>query len=290
MEDQIVYISSQDARFPQEKAVAARLQNADPPVTGFYCRGNVELLQAPMIAVVGSRRATPYGRACARTIAAGLARCDFTIVSGMAAGIDAEAHWAALNAHRPTVAVLGCGVDVCYPQSNRALYDRIAQEGLLISEYPPTTPPRAYRFPQRNRIIASLSHGVVVAQAAARSGSLITATCADDVSTPVFAVPGPIFEKAYEGTNQLICDHAIMVRGHEDICAQLGVHFDTQTETVFPDDAMNRVWRALSKTPQPIQTVQSKVALDHQIFLFALTRLELTGFVTRSADGGVMRA
>jgi len=188
----------------------------DPPAVLFY-RGNLALLSRPMLGVVGTRRPTAYGKAACRYVTAGLCQAGFVIVSGLAQGIDAEAHRSALEQGGGTVAVLGGGIDQIYPRQNRPLYQQIAQSGLLLAEYAPGEPPRPGMFPERNRLISGLSLGVLIVEAAERSGSLITADCALEQGKEVFALPGPIFSRASAGPHQLIKQGAKLVTSVQDI-------------------------------------------------------------------------
>ena len=210
----ILSITKADPRYPQR---LAQIHSA-PEV--LYCRGNIELLQSTCFAVVGTRKVTPYGREAAELIIPPIARNGFTIVSGLALGIDAIAHQATLNAGGKTIAVLGSGVnDECIgPKTNFELaMDILKSDGLIISEYPNGFPANDKTFPQRNRIISGLSRGVLIVEADAKSGSLITAACAIDQNRDVFAVPGPIFSPRSAGTNQLIQKGAKLVRTAQDI-------------------------------------------------------------------------
>lgn len=196
------------------------LREIHQPPWVLYCLGNVRLLQTPAIGMVGTRKPTSYGRMAAFRLARELAERGFTVVSGMARGIDTEAHKGALQANGGTVAVLGCGIDIVYPPENKKLYETIAEKGLILSEYPPGTPVHAGLFPQRNRIISGLSKGVVVVEAPVRSGALITADFALEQSRDVFAVPGPIYQAQSGGTNRLIREGAKIVTDVEDILAE----------------------------------------------------------------------
>ncbi|MFD2612990.1 DNA-processing protein DprA [Paenibacillus gansuensis] len=191
-------------------------QTAQPPWV-LYARGDIGLLQLPLLAMVGTRTPTAYGRKAAEDLSAGLARRGFGVVSGLARGIDSTAHRGALLAGGATIAVLGTGIDVAYPPENRALYAEIAARGLVLSEYPAGTPSHPGMFPQRNRIIAGLSLGTVVIEAAVRSGSLITADQALEEARDVFAVPGPISSPKSQGALALIKQGAKLVTCAEDI-------------------------------------------------------------------------
>jgi DNA processing protein len=183
--------------------------------------GDVERLSLPAVAVVGARAATRYGREVAAQIAGDLSLAGVSVVSGMARGIDAAAHAAAVGNPGGTIAVLGSGVDVPYPRENAELWKRIGAVGLLLSEHPPGTRPLPAFFPVRNRIIAGMSSGTVVVEAARRSGSLITARLANDFGRDVFAVPGSIRSESSDGCHGLLRDGAILCRGAEDILTEL---------------------------------------------------------------------
>ncbi len=188
-----------------------------------HIRGDASLLLRPQVAIVGSRHPTAAGQRIARSIAGELAAAGFVITSGLARGIDTAAHEAALAAGGTTIAVCGAGLDTCYPAANRALFERIAQRGLLVSEFPPGVPPRAGHFPQRNRIISGLSRGVVVVEAAEGSGSLITAQRALEQGREVFAVPGSPLNPLAAGCLALIRQGATLVRGAADILPEIGI-------------------------------------------------------------------
>lgn len=199
-------------------------QIADPPPV-LYVTGRKELLATDCVAIVGSRASTGYGRRTAFSLARNLAP-SLTIVSGLALGIDTEAHSGALAVKGDTIAVLGCGLDVIYPYQNRRLYESIRDSGLLLSEYPLGTTPDGFRFPARNRIIAGLSLGVIVVEAARKSGSLITAQMALDSGREVFAVPGQVDSFKSEGTHWLLKQGAKLVQSAEDVFEEL--RFDSR--------------------------------------------------------------
>jgi DNA processing protein len=192
----------------------------DPPIV-LFARGRVELLDSISVAVVGTRRPTPYGLAVAERLSADLAHAGLTIVSGMARGIDSAAHKGALAAEGETVAVLGCGVDIVYPSENRKLAADIAAKGLIISEFPMGSVAFPQNFPIRNRIISGLSAGVLVVEGAQYSGSAITAKLAMDQGREVFAVPGNITSKPSWGPNLLIKQGARLVQDWNDVVVEL---------------------------------------------------------------------
>lgn len=182
------------------------------------------LTEASGVAVVGTRRCTRYGASLATAFGRAIAAAGWTTVSGLARGIDAAAHRGCLDGGGHAVAVLGSGVDVCYPAENRGLYDRIIESGgAVISEYPPGTPPDRWRFPARNRIITALSVAVVVVEAAEKGGALITARLGAEMGRPVFVVPGDVDRQASAGCNRLLKDGAHPVLGPDDLIAELSL-------------------------------------------------------------------
>ena len=193
---------------------------ADPPFL-LFALGRLEKLRLPIVAIVGSRDASRYGRDVAWKMARELSAAGVAVASGFARGVDAAAHEAALDGPGGTIAVLGCGIDVDYPREHRRLKEKLAEKQLLLSEHPPGTEPRPQNFPIRNRVIAGLSAGVVVVEASRRSGSLITARLATDFGRDVFAVPGSVFSETSVGTHALLKDGAILCRGAEDVLAEL---------------------------------------------------------------------
>ncbi len=195
-------------------------QIADPPAV-LYLQGNSALLNLPCVAMVGSRAATAYGKRTAYKLASDLARTGVTVVSGLALGIDGESHKGALSVGGGTVGVLGCGLDVVYPRQNKELYKKMRREALLITEYPLGVRPDGFRFPARNRIVAGLCRGVVVVEAAKKSGSLITAGMALDEGRDVFAVPGQIDSFKSSGTHWLLQQGAKLVQSAEDVLVEM---------------------------------------------------------------------
>ncbi|WP_019638090.1 DNA-processing protein DprA [Paenibacillus fonticola] len=193
------------------------MKEANRPPWVLYGKGHMKLLAAPSVAMVGTRIPTAYGRKVCMMLTEALCERGFAIVSGLARGIDGLCHEAALQSGGMTVAVLGTAIDVVYPPENTSLYEMIAEQGLILSEYPPGTPGHPGLFPQRNRIIAGLAHGTVVVEADARSGSLITADAALEAGRDVFAVPGPITSPKSRGTLNLIKQGAKLVTEPKDI-------------------------------------------------------------------------
>jgi DNA processing protein len=207
-------INFSDASYPE------LLREIPDPPPVLYTRGRQELLKSSCLAIVGSRAATAYGKRVCRSLAAEISPF-LTIVSGMALGIDTEAHAGALSGGGNTIAVLGTGLDIAYPEQNRRLYEQIGSHGLLVSEYPLGTKPEGFRFPARNRIIAGIGSGVLVVEAARKSGSLITAQIALDNGREVFAVPGQIDSLKSDGTHWLLKQGAKLVQSAQDVIEEL---------------------------------------------------------------------
>jgi DNA processing protein len=217
-----------------EPCYPAPLKNIHDPPPVLYVLGDPKMLDCRGIAMVGSRAATHYGRNVAAQLADGLVKKGFTVISGLALGIDTESHKGALAAGGRTIAVLGCGLDVIYPPSNHLLYKEIASSGAVVSEYPLGTQPDSFRFPARNRIISGLSLGVVVVEATKRSGSLITANHALEQGREVFAVPGRIDSMKSTGSHTLLQEGAKLVFNINDITEEIVPAMQMQPGTDLP--------------------------------------------------------
>src|SRR5688572_27285429 len=200
------------------------LREITNPPTCLWTRGDVALFGPAAIAVVGARAATREGLEIAYQIAGDLTRAGIVVVSGLARGVDAAAHAGALDAGGKTIAVLGTGIDRIYPSENKAIHERIAESGLLVTEFPPGSPPDLFHFPQRNRIISGLSRAVVVVEAREKSGSLITARLAGDQGRDVMVVPGPTLSGQNRGGHALLRDGAKLVESAVDILQELGLN------------------------------------------------------------------
>ena len=253
---------------------------ADPPLA-LHVRGDRALLARMSVALVGSRRASPYGVNAAQHLARQLVSAGIVIVSGMARGIDAAAHYAALDSGGTTIAVLGTGIDVVYPRSNLRLYRRIAEKGLIVSELPPGTPPRPENFPIRNRLISGISHGTVIVEATRRSGSLITARMAAEQGRDVFAVPGSIFSAGSEGTHRLVQYGAKLVHDANDVLEELpgGLRILDKEESE-PESPLREVLAALSKEEGAhIDAVAAKLRRTPATVAESLLQLELGGWI-----------
>lgn len=199
------------------------------PVEQLFCIGDISLLSKLSMAVVGSRKCSQYGKQSAFNIGEALALNNAVTISGMAIGVDSMAHLGALKKGGGTIAVLGCGVDVCYPKKNKSLYDEICEKGLVVSEYAPGIPPAPWRFPMRNRIIAAIASSVAVIEAGEKSGAAITALRAAEIGTDVFALPGNITSLYSVGTNRLIRDGARIITSVDDLMIEAGIFSDKKT-------------------------------------------------------------
>ena len=256
----------------------------DPPAR-LHLRGDPDgIFERPAVAVVGARSCSAYGAQVARTVARELAAAGVLVVSGMARGVDAEAHRGALDAGGTTLAVLGCGIDRDYPARHAELARRIvAGAGLVVSEYQPGIEPAPWRFPARNRVIAGLSLATVVVEARERSGALITADFALELGREVFAVPGEITAALSAGTNQLIRQGAEPLLGTEDVLAALGLEAAAEP-TVELTDAAARVLDLLADAPGGHDELVRSSGLAASAVAAALVELELAGLATE-ADG-----
>jgi len=240
------------------------------------------------IAMVGSRNATSYGSTTTRRLSADLVRRGFTVVSGMARGIDSAAHIGALTAQGETIAVLGCGLGTVYPAENKTLFDRIGKTGAVISEFPFLTPPEAYNFPIRNRIISGMALGVIIVEATRKSGSLITAELAAEQGREVFAVPGSVASFKSMGTHRLIKEGAKLVENVNDIIEELNIgpaplaapKAGDPTPPLSAEE--NIILNVLSPYPIHIDDLVRQVSLSAGEVSSLLLQLELKGLVTQS--------
>ncbi|BBE10467.1 SMF protein [Mycoavidus cysteinexigens] len=228
------------------------LEIADPPAF-LYVKGRLELLHAPSLAIVGSRNGTPQGLANAKQLAHTLAHAGLTIVSGLALGIDGAAHRGALSSPCSTIAVVGTGIDLVYPARHHALAHEIATHGALVSEWPLSAKARAQHFPQRNRLIAGLTQGVLVVEAALQSGSLITARLAGEMGREVFALPGSIHSPLTKGCHRLIKEGAKLVECAQDILDEIR-HTDLLSPAISAKDYRDSTQETPSLSAQPMDT------------------------------------
>ncbi len=261
----------------------AYLREIDQPPPVLYVRGAFAVEDEWSVAVVGTRRVTPYGRQVAGDLGAFLARHGLTVVSGLARGVDGIAHEAALKASGRTVAVLGSGVDRIYPPEHQILAERIMARGAVISDYPPGTEPEGVNFPPRNRIISGLSRAVVVVEASEQSGALITATFAAEQGREVFAVPGSIYAPQSKGTNRLVRDGAHPLISFEEILEALDLEKVQEyraARSLLPADPIEaRLLQALASEPQHVDEICAQSGLPIEQVSATLTLMELKGMV-----------
>ena len=262
----ISILTINDERYPK------RLLNLPDPPSVLYYKGTVlNVDEEPVIAVVGSRRGTNYGLMCAKQFGVQLSGCGCTVVSGGARGIDTMALRGAMNTGAPVICVLGCGLDIAYPPENAELFGQIVENGWLVSEYAPGTLPLSRNFPPRNRIISGLSVGVLIVEAATRSGALITAELALEQGRDVFAVPGNIDISNSNGTNRLIKDGAIVARTGWDVACEYQMQFSDKIreyKTNVPLNIRQPASTENAKKQTPSQTIprQSENTIDiHEI-------------------------
>ena len=258
------------------------LRSIPEPPELLYCVGDISLIRRPLIAIVGTRRSSPYGRWAAENIAERVARAGVPVVSGMAYGIDTAAHKGCIKGGMPTVAVLGTGIDICFPSSNRELYERIAAEGLLISEYPPGTEGFRSNFPRRNRIISGLSGSVIVVEGAPKSGSMITARLALEQGRDVFAVPGNINQPNSLGVNKLIADGAYPILELASVCEVLGIGATAKQRIIrtLSDEELVLLGHVSENPGMTIEYASVKTGLDFRTASALATGLELKGLVS----------
>jgi DNA processing protein len=261
----------------------------DPP-PGLFLRGTVggDVLTRDAVAIVGARACSSYGAHVGRSLGRELAAAGLLVVSGMARGIDGEAHRGALDAGGITVAVLGCGVDRDYPASHASLAREIAGRGLIVSEYPPGVEPAPWRFPARNRIIAGLARAVVVVEARERSGALITADLALEEGREVFAVPGEITSALSAGSNALLRLGAHVVTAAQDVLDALGVTRPPVASEPELDSRTRRVLDVLADAPSTADELVGTLGLPAAELAPALTTLELAGLIMEAE--GLYRA
>jgi len=267
----------------EDPAYPPRLRQIHAPPPVLYVKGDILPRDEWAVSVVGTRRPTVYGREAARFLASGLARNGVTVVSGLARGIDSIAHRAALEAGGRTIAVLGSGIDIIYPPEHRNLARAIAEHGAVITEYPLGTRPEGSNFPPRNRIISGLCLGVVIVEAGRGSGALITADYAAEQGREVFAVPGSIFSKASEGTNQLIQQGAKLVLSVADILEELNLTMVTQqveARQLIPENETEALLlQYLSAEPTHVDEIRRRSGLPIATVSSTLALMELKGMV-----------
>jgi DNA processing protein len=278
----LVLLCPDDPRYPRYLRPLA-----DPPVL-LYCQGDLACLTRPAVAIVGSRAATSYGKRISFELARELARRGICVVSGMALGIDGQAHAGALAGGGTTIGVLGCGADVVYPPQHRALFAEVGSRGLLLTEYPLGSKPEGFHFPERNRIISGLSLGVVVVEASPKSGSLITAGLALEQGREVFAVPGRIDSMKSQGAHRLLQQGARLVHSVDDILDELSLagmfagHAPDGLQDPQPvpmTAAEQQLWHCLDVYPLTVDHLVRQTGFASAQVLSLLLELELKGLV-----------
>ena len=269
-----------DAEYP-----AALLQTADPPLL-LYVQGRLDRLAARSLAIVGSRHPTPQGAQNAHAFAAHFSQQGWVVVSGLAQGIDGAAHLGALEGAAGTVAVLGTGLDLIYPRAHQAMAERIAAHGALVSEFAPGTPALPAHFPMRNRVIAGLTQGTLVVEAALRSGSLITARLAAEAGREVFAVPGSIHAPQSKGCHALIKQGAKLVECAQDVLDELGGTRPLPLSAPVGDlHEPDPVVAALGHDPTTLDALQDRTGMATAALNARLLELEFAGRVSRLPGG-----
>jgi DNA processing protein len=267
------------------------LEIYDPPVI-LYCRGNIKLFKNPAIAIVGSRKHTYYSRLVLEKIIPPLVDAKISIVSGLALGVDGLAHYLTLENAGKTIGVLGSGIDKIYPTSNSKLVDRmLAENNLVISEFPPGTPPLKQNFPLRNRIISGLSLGTLVVEARYQSGSLITASLANEYGRDVYAVPGNIDSYGSEGTNELIKQGAKLVNSANDILQEIGISNSEYSDKIVEaeNDIEDIILRTIENQTFSIDKIAKLTNLDIVTLNSSMSILEISGKVEKIESGFRLR-
>lgn len=269
--------------FLAEKNYPTRLSEIDNPPQILYVKGEIKPEDELAIAVVGTRRITPYGRQITENLTADLVAQGLTIVSGMARGVDSVAHKAALQMAGRTIAVLGCGLDICYPPENKGLMEEIIKHGAVASEFPLGYPALRANFPARNRIIAGLSLGILVTEGAEKSGTKITAKWAADQGREVFAVPGPITSKMSQGPADLIKLGAKLVTNVNDILEELNLEsrkIQHKAKKILPGSPLEeKILAILSEQPIHIDEIVRQTDLSTTKVSSALSLMEMKGLV-----------
>lgn len=272
--------------FWEDDAYPQRLKNITSPPIFLFCRGEIQTEDQFSLAVVGTRRISAHGKQMTERMVSGLVRAGMTIISGLARGVDALAHRKTLQENGRTIAVLGCGIDTIYPPEHHELAEDILASGAILSEFPPGTPPHAYHFPRRNRIVSGLSLGTLVVEGAEKSGSLITARFALDQNREVFAIPGSPSSSTALGPNRLIQKgEAKLVLTPEDILEEIAapaIESQHAVQKFFPPDGAERtVYDLLPEEPTLFDDLLRKSEFSSAQFASTLTILEMKGFVTQ---------
>lgn len=291
-EKQIDFYSYWHPRYPK------MLKEIYNPPLGIYVRGELPDDDIDTVAIIGARKCSRYGATVAHDIAKDLGKANIVVVSGMARGIDSEGHRGILDGGGKTIAVLGCGVDICYPSENRQLMERIIENGCIVSEYPPGMPAVPGNFPARNRIIAGLSKMVVVVEAGKKSGTLITADMALDYGKDVYVVPGNVTSALSYGTNALIKQGCPIITEGSDILMALGITYKEEEKEKFKRKTAENISVEEKEvfdliedgTPIPAEALCRRLHKDIQEVQYILSLLELSGYIVKVPQAGYVRA
>ena len=260
-------VTYNDEEYPEE------LRVIDEAPYGLFYKGKIKLLKENIVGIVGSRACTAYGTEVTKLLTKELINYNITIISGGAKGIDSVAHRTSLEEGGNTIIVLGCGIDVVYPKQNFALFKKVEEYGLIISEFLPGTPPFSYNFPMRNRIISGLSSLLLVAEASSKSGSLITANFAAEQGKMVMAVPGSVFFKGSNGCNRLIRDGAQIFSGMEDLYSILGLKFHKKEGIISP--IKRKILSVIENEPIHIDEIAIKSCIDREALFKVLFEMQI---------------
>ena len=277
-------IQRSDADYPEA------LRDLPSPPRRIWVRGELSILGRPCVAIVGTRRATPYAERVTAELARTLARAGACVISGLARGVDAAAHRGALEAEGATCAVLGTGLDVVYPRGHAQLQRDIGRRGLLVSELEPSNAAHGGSFPQRNRIIAALAKVTIVVEAGFRSGALITARDADELGRTVAAVPGPIDMPQSQASNELLRDGATMIASVADALALMGLTAPIRLADIPEGSGERRMWDALGQGAADLDTLCTRSGLPAHEGMAAVSTLEMRGLIECALSGEIRRA
>lgn len=271
-----------------DKEYPKLLKNIYDPPFGFYIKGTMPDDALEKIGIIGARKCTDYGKSVAFNLANDLGERNIVIVSGMARGIDTAAHKGAIAGKGKTIAVLGCGLDICYPSENKYIMEKIIDNGCVISEFPPKTSPVSYNFPLRNRIISGLSKAIIVVEASEHSGTFSTVESALENGRDVFAVPGNITSKYSAGTNSLIKQGCPPITNFEDILFELGMSYEEEETEKYinniPDNISieeKQVFDCLSSEPVSVDYIVNKLKKDITEIQYILFTLEISGYIEK---------
>ena len=290
-EKEIQFYSFKHTQYP------SLLKEIYSPPVGIYVKGTLPEEELDKVSVVGARRCSRYGAGVSFQIAKDLAKANIVVVSGMAKGIDTMAHQGALEGGGKTIAVLGCGVDVCYPAENLDLMHKITENGCLISEYPPGTEPAPHHFPNRNRIISGLSKILIVTEAGKKSGTLITADLALESGREVFVVPGNITSALSEGTNNLLQQGCPPLLASSDVLFELGILYKEFEKQIFTNKLAEKLSseekeifdQIIDQEPILAETICRKLHKNIQEVQYILSLLEISGYIRKIPQAGYIR-